>query len=161
MRWRVEIERRLRAVVEVEAPDSERARQAASLLAEADECTDTREFSWPPDTKVAIYAAVQQQLGEPWCHGGAWYDGPGDVIGVDRSLGNRFTQEDVDLLRSRIEAHGCTVVDDWNGAGCDTVSFQCDWPGKGPIVDKGRGTVDPSKRPVLDRQKICAPREKP
>lgn len=160
MKWRVDIKRTLRTTVEVEAPDYSAARQAAYKLA----CRP--EADWPAGFVAEGQSDVRQQLGEPWCsswkHG--WYDlhGPGDVVVVEAALGNRFTQADIDLLRARVEATGCTVIDSWNGAGCDTVSFQCGWSGKTERPDtRTKGNYDPSTRPAVSSAMLCAPREKP
>jgi hypothetical protein len=79
---------------------------------------------------VVGHAEIMRQLGEPWVRafgGGIWYDmhGPGDVICFERSTGNVFTAEDVQLLRDRLEATGLKVKDSWNGAGCNQVSYRC------------------------------------
>lgn len=66
------------------------------------------------------------QTGEPWVDV-YWYDlhGPGDIVVGKRSIGNEFTAEDVELLDRRLRSLGLTVLDNWNGEGCDTVSFRC------------------------------------
>lgn len=75
--------------------------------------------------------SIVRQIGEPWVRTfmqSPWYDlhGTGDVICLKRSLGNAFTKDDVELLKQRLESFGLKVVDHWNGAGCDQVSFRCE-----------------------------------
>ena len=67
------------------------------------------------------------QLGEPWVYSQGWYDlhGPSNVIVAKRATGNRFTREDIDLLSTRLNKIGFTVVDKWNGVGCPEGSFRC------------------------------------
>jgi hypothetical protein len=98
--------------------------------------------------------SITRQLGEPWVKpfgGHAWYDlhGPGDVICLERSTGNAFTQADIDLLKERIESCGLSVVDSWNGAGCGSVSFKL----------KGRDPVDAPFTPEQVKA-LLAPRPK-
>jgi hypothetical protein len=88
------------------------------------------DLTLPPERRE-LDPDVRWQLGEPWVHcayySGPWYDlhGPGDVIVLNPSYGNVFTDADVHLLQQRLEQVGLEVVDSWNGTGCDTVSFQC------------------------------------
>lgn len=89
-----------------------------------------------------------ERLGEPWVNG-RWYDlhGPGDVVVCERSFGNVFTEQEVDLLWNRLTSLGLEVTDRWNGIGTGSVSFRC----------KGRlGTEPFTEQEVRD---LCAPRK--
>jgi len=104
-----------RYAVEVEAEDSSQARSLA--IASAVDSTGGK----VTDTGVSL-----TQLGEPWAYSHGWCGGlPNDVIVVNRSLGNDFSHADIGLLKDRLIAMGLKVVDDWNGAGCSSVSFRC------------------------------------
>lgn len=122
-KWRVEVieHARYESTVEVEANDWSSARDAAfAKVQESPHALGSVWFDTRPQGVI--------QLGEPWAKSYGWYmDGgvPSDIIVAQRSCGNAFTAEDVLILRARIEALGFGVVDSWNGAGTDTVSFRC------------------------------------
>jgi len=77
--------------------------------------------------EISIHADDFVQLGEPWAYSDGWYDlhGPDDIIVVERSTGNLFTGQDIDLLGKRLTDLRLKVIDRWNGAGCSTASFHC------------------------------------
>ncbi len=113
MRFMVQLVETRTWVGEVEAGDLSSTRAAANALIGM-ECTTTM-----------CDAKVLRQLDEPWVNV-CWYDlhGPGDVLLLRRAYGNTFDQRDIDLLRERLVAVGLTYEEDWNGAGCSSVSFR-------------------------------------
>ncbi len=118
-KWTMTVIQRTIHSIEVDAVDSDEACEKGLKMAyDADAILDTQ-------TSYSTENLVNH--GEPWaiCHG--WGDDdrePMALIIVNRAHGNRFTQIEVDLLRSRLVATGYSVADSWNGAGATTVSFR-------------------------------------
>lgn len=120
-RYRVKVTQRRTVEVEVESPDVYSAQLDAIHLVGRKSLDEA-----PLSSQVDF--GTMRQLGEPWLHECGWCDlhGPGDVFICRRSIGNRFTREDVELLKLRIaQVLRVVVVDDWNGAGCESVSVRC------------------------------------
>ena len=116
MKFQVVVTRIQRIPVEVDVDDYKNLTDAAIEAAE----------EVPPGGKFHVCYDTAKQIGEPWARSYGWYDlhGPGDVIVVERAIGNPFSQDDVDLLKNRLTAIGFPVRDSWNGAGASTVSFK-------------------------------------
>lgn len=116
-KWKVAVRTQRSHQVTVEAPDYSSAHAAAR--------------DHPPATDVEPYVEVDviEQLGEPWCAPHGWYmdrEGrPSDVVVVERAFGQKFDAKDVELLEERLTALGLDVGENWNGAGCASVSFRC------------------------------------
>lgn len=129
--WDVEVKWQYTETVRVEAGTPAEARaeaiHRAGQLGVAGEVTDARPLV---------------QHGEPWVHSlsrKGWYDlhgrTPGhDVVVINRAYGHTFTEEDVTLLRDRLNAMGYKVAEHWNGARCGTVSIKCEGRPKGEDV---------------------------
>lgn len=118
-KWLVSVKRVVSYYVEVEANGSGAAEQVAMEL-------DVDSSQQRGASKRTTSAEARRRLGEPWVKM-SWYDlhEPGDVVVGQRSFGNRFSVDDLRVLRERLETLGLKVVDSWNGLGCDTVSFRC------------------------------------
>lgn len=105
--------------MEVEVPDYNHLYSAAIEAAKA-------------DTKVPFdYSTVAGStvlLEGPWISTHGWYDlhGPENIIVCERAIGNRYTADDIKLLRRRLKQIGLKVLEHWNGEGCGTVSFRCE-----------------------------------
>jgi hypothetical protein len=132
-KWIVELEERRYIRVEVDADSWEDAQKKGY------EYPEVSTSAKPLDR----YVSPVIQLGEPWLRWMDWYDlhGPGDVVCAEPAYGNTFTQADVDLLKARIETiDGLKVADNWNGAGCGTVSFRVTGrkDGKEPFTSEQR-----------------------
>jgi hypothetical protein len=118
MKFKVQVRVARYVEVEVEVPDRDHLYSAAIEAAKAD---TTVPFDY------SIVAGSTVLLDEPWVSTRGWYDlhGPADIIVCERAEGNKYTAEDIKLLRSRLHKIGLKVLEDWNGAGCGTVSFRC------------------------------------
>ena len=129
MRYLVHVERKTSYTVEVEADGRTAAwRTAASAPI-------------PSGVEPVIEVETFRQLGEPWVYGWSgdspenFYLGrPDGYLSTDallvftRALGNRFTQEDVQLLLNRVASVVGEVDGHWNGAGTSGLSIQLKKP---------------------------------
>lgn len=113
--WKVEVRFVGHQTVEVEAGSYDEACRAA--LRESD--VSKADLTAYPENLV--------QQGEPWLRFGEWYDlhRPAPVMVFERAHGHTFEETDVTILRDRLGKIGLMVVDEWNGEGCNTVSFRC------------------------------------
>lgn len=131
--WEIEIVDRRSVCVRVQAASYGEARSAGEAAMVSGE--------------LGRHVNVMRAHGEPWVTGG-WYDlhEVGDVVVCERAYGNGFTEEEVQLLQERLEEMGLTVVESWNGAGSDTVSFRC------------TGRQRPRPMTKAQQRALCAPR---
>lgn len=119
--------------VEVEAECKELARTKSFA------CDRPRDDAWTED--IAIQSI--RQLGEPWVYGwsgdsptnaslgrpdGYQEKRPQELLIFERSPGNRFTAEEVELLKQRAEKAVGPVYGSWNGAGCTSLTIRMKEP---------------------------------
>lgn len=158
--WQVRVVEKTRreTTISVVADSWDDARQAAYEQAEGALSASERQIDYAIDPCQAD--------GEPWVTMAGDYEGgtgyymddqrprrSHDVIVFETAKGHRFTKADVALLRSRIEAIGLRVDENWNGwnderqIGYATVSFRI-----GNRVER-----TPLTREQMTA--LCAPRE--
>jgi hypothetical protein len=119
--WNVCVTKTEHYKVTVEAENYLEAREAAEL-ATKDAVPLSTEYS------CGSHHGQIVQLGEPWVYSRGWYDlhDPSDVIVIERATGNVFSAEDITVLKERLTGIGLSVLEWWNGTGCNQVSFRCD-----------------------------------
>lgn len=120
--WEAQIKITYISTIQVEGEDWSAATRAARHEVES----RMTQYAGVVEDNRRSNVEIVRQLGEPWVSV-CWYDlhEPGDIIVAEPSYGNRFTKEEVLLLKNRIESLGLKVIDQWNGAGCDTCSYKC------------------------------------
>mgnify|MGYP001573839551 CR=1 FL=1 len=98
----------------------------ANNLEHARECA-AKQVACQVSTPFNFDAQEPVQIDGPWVSSVGWYDlhGPEDLIVVERSVGNRFTQLEVDILKERLKAMKLQLADWWNGVDCSSISFRC------------------------------------
>lgn len=113
-RWQVTVTERIVHQVEVEADGWLAARDAGA------------ETVRKRGAVGELSSAPQRALGEPWCTGGWCYGEPEtEIVLFERSYGYLFTKAEVELLKRRLASLGFVPYDDWNGAGCTSLSIAC------------------------------------
>lgn len=127
MRFKVHVKRTSFYNVEVEADSVGQAESFAQTAA------------IPSSVKLSVTSDAFVQLGEPWLYGSSGalasvdnthrfrpdgYLDTKDLLVFERALGNRFTRNDVDLLKARAEASIGPVAEHWNGEGYNALSIR-------------------------------------
>lgn len=129
----------------------------AGLLVEAgsygeaqDRAQAAGEAQAPPGCTTSV--SILRMDGEPWlqlayvCRGAH----PTTIVCL-RATGHRFTQADVDLLKTRVVAGGLTLREVWNGVGGSSLSIGCTEP-----IDWEDKRSEAISTPLLAA--LCAPR---
>ncbi len=147
MKYLVRVERLIAYDFEVEAPTRERARNVATT------------FDVPEKADIEVGSHVLRVLDGPWIYGWSG-DSPDnsylgrpdqyletkDLLVFSTPLGRVFTKKDVALLRERAERVIGAVAEDWNGAGCKSLTIRMKAP-FGKLTDEQVATIMAPREP--------------
>jgi hypothetical protein len=127
--WEVMVEDKRFVRVKVEASSWSDAQTQALGAYKADPGRHPALISIAAD-RTDLYASPIRQHGEPWVSGpDPFYFKKGKPEGVlvfERAYGNKFTQDDLDILLKRCSDLGLKVVKHWNGLGVASFSIECE-----------------------------------